>query len=247
MKAIEKPQIVISSALILLLALIALLLSATGCVGTRIDGDRDVITETRHPQSFSRVLSQGSFHVYIIHDSESRVEVKAESNIQPYLYTQSDGTTLTIGYKNGYSINEHYTVEVYVYTPDLNTVKLSGSGKIECYDFENEDITLSLTGSGMIKSGFVCSRLNASVSGSGDIRISGECDHTDLDVSGSGSIKTADLSGANCKATVSGSGQIVTAATATLNAYISGSGNVFYTGNPVISSHITGSGSVLRY
>ena len=124
MKAIEKPQAIIYTSLIILLALIVLVLTMSGCMSERIEGNRDLVTLERSSQPFSEVISSGSFNVRIIHSAETRIEVKGESNILPHLVTFSNGTSLTIKYSDGYNMHEHYPVEVFVYTPVLNAVKL---------------------------------------------------------------------------------------------------------------------------
>lgn len=129
MKAVEKPQVIIYTTLLILLALIVLVLSMSGCINERIEGNHDLITQERDAQPFSEVISSGSFSIKIIPSSETRIEVKGESNILPYLSTISNGTTLTVQFNNGYSIHEHYPVEVFLYTPFLQAVRLSGSGK----------------------------------------------------------------------------------------------------------------------
>lgn len=247
MKAIEKPQAFIYTALFILLALITLILALSGCMSERVEGNRDLMTEERTSLPFSEIVSQGSFNVTIIPSTETYVVVKAESNILPYLYTRSDGTTITVGYKNGYYIHEHYPVEIFLYTSEVRSIRLSGSGLVEYNGFHSADVNLQLSGSGSISADFVSERLEASISGSGNINLKGSAKNTSLNVSGSGTLNTINLRQENCTASISGSGNIKTFAAKTLDAHITGSGSVYYKGNPAISSHITGSGKVQPY
>jgi hypothetical protein len=247
MKAIEKPQTFINITLLILLAIIALIVIMAGCTSERIEGNHDLVTTERTTQPFSKVSSQGSMNVYIIQDSLTYIEVKAESNILPYIYTRSDGTSLSVGYTEGYAINEHYPVEVYLYTPDLQAINLSGSGTVECNGFISGNMNLLISGSGGISGDFDTETMSASISGSGNMALKGFATNTTFAVSGSGSIDSHALIQEHCAAIISGSGNITTAASKTLDATISGSGNIFYMGNPVITTHITGSGNVIRY
>ena len=247
MKSIERPQLVIYTSLLILLALIALIISMSGCVSERIEGNRELATEQRSALPFSEVNSSGSFHVSIIPASETRLEVKAESNLLPYLVTQSNGTTLTLRFNEGYRIHEHYPVEIFVYTPDLQSVRLSGSGNVECGSFSPERMYVNISGSGNVAGDFDTGELDAVVSGSGNLDLAGFATNTSFTVSGSGNINAQQMQQQYCTAHISGSGSIVTFASKTLNADISGSGNVLYLGNPAVSSHISGSGIVKRY
>lgn len=247
MKTIERPQLIISSALLLLLALIILMLSATGCVRERIEGNYNVITEERNSQPFSEVSSKGSFRVVIIPDDATWVEVKAESNVVPYIETWSDGTTLTVDYRNGYNIHEHYAVEVFLHTPVLESIRLSGSGKVESGSFSSDQVDLQISGSGNMDCAFIAASLTANVSGSGNLSIEGIAESSNLKISGSGKIDALNLNQQSCLANISGSGNIITNVNESLEARISGSGCVYYLGNPSITSHISGSGKVLPY
>jgi carbon monoxide dehydrogenase subunit G len=247
MKAIEKPQIIINTTLFILLATIVFILTMSGCMNERVEGNRDLMTEDRTSKDFTEVVSQGNFNVIIIPDSETRIVVKAESNILPYLYTTSNGTTLNVGFINGYAIREHYPVEVFLYTPDISSIRLSGSGNAECKGFSSDDVTLRISGSGSIEGDFVTENLDASISGSGNMNLDGIVKNSTLKISGSGNINTLDMSQENCGASISGSGKIIAAVSKTLDVHITGSGSIYYIGNPVITTHITGSGKVLKY
>jgi hypothetical protein len=247
MKAIEKPQAIINITLLILLAIIALIVLMTGCTSERIEGNHDLVTVERTSQPFSQVISQGSFSVIIISDSISRVEVKAESNILPYIYTMSDGTTITLGYTEGHNIHENYPVEIYLHTPVLQGINLSGSGTVESNGFISNSVNLKISGSGSINSNFNTENMDASISGSGNMVLTGFAKNTTFNVSGSGNIDAKALAQEHCFADISGSGNITTNANKSLDATISGSGNIFYLGNPVITTHISGSGNLIRY
>ncbi len=247
MKAIEKPQVIITTSLFILLAIIILMLMTAGCVSDSIEGNRDPVAQERPTQSFTDVVAQGSFTVFIVADTVNRVIVKCESNILPYLYTTTNGSTITIGYKSGYAIHEHNPVEVYLHMPVLHSAKLAGSGRVECSSLITNAVSLNLSGSGTITGDFIAVTLNAEISGSGNMELTGTAGTSQLTISGSGDIDAQDLAIEHCSADISGSGNIIAGVNKTLDAAISGSGNIFYHGNPAIASHITGSGKVERY
>lgn len=247
MKAIEKPQLIINTTLFILLALIALILMMTGCASERIEGNHDVIIQERNSQPFSEVISSGSFSVKIIPSTDTRIEVKGESNILPYLSTYSNGTTLTLKYNDGFNIHEHYPVEIFLYTPVLRAASLSGSGMMDCGNYTTDLVTLNISGSGGISGNFVADNINAIISGSGNMDLAGKVISGELSISGSGNINAQNLLLEHCSANISGSGNIITSVSKTLVATITGSGSIFYLGNPAITTHITGSGNLVKY
>jgi len=247
MKAVEKPQIILYTTLLILLLLIAIILTLSGCTSERIEGNRELITQERNTQPFSEVVSSGSFSVQIIPAVETRIVLKGESNILPYLTTYSNGNTLTLKYNDGYNMHEHYPVEVFLYTPVLQAVKLSGSGMVDCGSFRADAISLNISGSGGINGVFEAEELFAVISGSGNMDLTGTAMNGTLNISGSGNINAQNLLLENCTSNISGSGNIMTKVTGNLTATISGSGSVYYLGNPVVNTHISGSGNVVKY
>lgn len=227
--------------------LVLILLASAACMRERIEGNYDLISETRETSSFTGVVSKGNFRVYIIPGDVPSVELKGESNVLPYVETSVSGNRLVLEFRNGYNIREHYTVEVYITTPELNSIHLAGSGLVESGAFACDNADINLSGSGRIACGFIAENIEAVVSGSGILSINGQAGNGYLRVSGSGEIRAQECDLLNCDANISGSGNILVTVADELEAWISGSGCVYYMGNPGVISHISGSGKVIRY
>jgi hypothetical protein len=68
---------------------------------------------------------------------------------------------------------------------------------------------------------------------------------TDFVISGSGKIKSYKLEQQNCKAAISGSGDMYVNASRAIDASISGSGRVYFINHPLIHTSVSGSGCVV--
>lgn len=229
--------------------IVALLLASllTGCVRERIEGNYDVVIRHQASASFSEVVSEGNFRVFVFKSDSTHIEIKGESNILPYVDIYTASNRVHIGFRIGYNIREHYPVEVYLYTPELTAINLSGSGSIECEAFNCNKAEVMVSGSGSVECHFHAISMEARVSGSGGIEIEGEAENADLHISGSGRINARELELGKCNAYISGSGSTYVDVDDFIEAWISGSGCVYYRGNPAIVSHISGSGKVLRF
>ncbi|NVO18973.1 MAG: DUF2807 domain-containing protein [Bacteroidetes bacterium] len=247
MKTITKSEVAVTTALFLLISSLVLILLLSGCTYERIEGNNHLTNEMRNSDPFDEVISFGDFQVNILPDSVTTLEIKAESNILPYLYTISDGSTLRIGYRNGFNIHAHFPVEVIVHTPHARILRLQGSGSIKCNGFNEPDVKLYLSGSGSMNCGFSAGSLKAEIAGSGEMELSGSVTSSDFRISGSGNIQSLEMPQKSCSANISGSGDVYVAASEQLDVHISGSGNVYYSGEPQISSSISGSGKVKKY
>jgi hypothetical protein len=215
-----------------------------GCVV----GNNRIAVEERIVGPFSRVASYGSFVVNVDIGDDYSLTVEADENLLPYIRTSIEGNTLILETRSGRCIRSSEPVTINVVTPNIERLKLAGSGVINANNFTSDELELELTGSGVIECRrIVIDYLLAEVTGSGVIELSGTTETTDFSISGSGLIKAIDLSTKRCYASISGSGNIYTYVNELLDVRISGSGNLYYDGNPQIRQNITGSGSVRRY
>ncbi len=250
---------------ILIVVFGAILLWSSGCHKPYgIGGNNQVTTETRQVFSFDNIVNEGSFNVYITHDSIYQVIVEAESNLIPHIRTLVNGNTLIIDTRE--SLNNHSPMNIYVKTPKLYGVDLSGSGLISIDSLSTDHLNVEISGSGNINGEIVANNtvnakisgsgniflelyttnIETKISGSGNIDLSGESNTGTHTISGSGNINSYNFVQKECFAKISGSGNMYLNVSDYLDANISGSGSIFYLGNPQVTVKITGSGSVIH-
>ncbi len=228
------------------LTAIGLLLTTSGCwEDFTISGNGIEATEGRVITEFNELKSSGLFDVHITSGNDYEVVVNAESNIIPYIETYVTGSTLHLDIRGIHNVKTHLPMQVFVTTPQMRSVKQSGSGAITTGYFEADNFELFISGSGSITTAVNASVVDAGISGSGKIQISGTATQTNFNISGSGKIDSYDLETQNCDARISGSGDVYVSASDFIRANISGSGNVYYIGSPNLESHVSGSGKII--
>lgn len=238
MKKTTKIQIV--------LALFVLLFGTSSCLDEMfIEGNGIVRTEMRDAEGFNEIASSGDFIITVMPGNSYSVEITAESNFLPYISTNVDGQTLKIRTTGIHSLRQNEPIEIFITTPVLNGLSLSGSGLIETGSFMSDDFDLSLSGSGDIKTKISSDKVKANVSGSGTIFIEGDAINSNFVISGSGKIRTYNLLQDRCEAVISGSGDMYINASQFIEAHISGSGRVYFVSHPIVHSSISGSGDVV--
>jgi hypothetical protein len=224
------------------------IISCDDWLNDRIEGNNKVISKTREVSSFNEVVSMGNFNVTItIADSTSLI-VSAEENLFPFIITSVRGQKFYAEVKEDYQLDNNKPIEIILTTPNLEGVKLTGSGVILCDSLATDLFSAEITGSGVIEFSKVTAKdVIGDILGSGEIFISGETDRSEFYISGSGNIQCLDLFQTDCYSNISGSGNVYTHVNDYLEVDISGSGSVYYTGSPEIDSYITGSGEVTRF
>ena len=239
-----------------------LIMAGCGKSAIRIKGNGNVGSETRSLSSFNMIENEGAFDVYIIQDSVYEVTIEAESNLIASVRTEVQGSTLNIYTKE--NLKTHYMIKLYIHTPDVNSVRLSGSGLIDLGNVFTDNLEVVLSGSGDIRGsvnadytsvgingsgtanmGLICNEVHTSISGSGDMYFSGQAETAYFNISGSGSIRAYEMQLENCYTDISGSGDMFVNVSGLLDVKISGSGSVHYIGYPEIHTNISGSGSVI--
>jgi len=213
-----------------------------GCIW----GNETITTETRDLNYFDGVSLEGSYEVFITQEDKSEVTIETDENLMEYIKTRVSGEILYVETKNLKCLRPSDKIKVFVSTPDIYEVNLSGSGLIQCDTLSSESLYVRISGSGDIKLNMDVVEFEANISGSGDMVLTGVADESDIRVSGSGKIQALDLLQQKCSINISGSGDARVNVEELLNVKVSGSGSVYYLGDPELSVSITGSGKVIK-
>lgn len=225
----------------------AILLVTSSCIDDiRVKGNGIEATEGRIVSEFVKVKSSGSFEVHITKGDEFEVIVSADENVIEYIDTYVSDGVLKLDTRGTLSINNKLPMEIFITTPVLEGIKLSGSGNITSDYFLSDKMDIILSGSGKITTAFETDEVDVDISGSGEIELSGFASKADFRISGSGNIDASELSTVDCYTSTSGSGDMWISIEQFLEAKISGSGNVYYYGEPDVETHISGSGNVMN-
>lgn len=210
------------------------------------EGNHDVRGESRRAEGFDQIVSSGDYKVFVQQGDAYAVEVWAESNLLPVIETEVIDHRLIIRTRGMRSLLHNHPIEVFITTPLLNGLLLSGSGMIKTGKFTSEQFHIILSGSGDIDTQVSTHSMSAHVSGSGNIYLQGDVKEGQFVISGSGNIKSFEARQRNCEAIILGSGNMYLNTVESIDARITGSGKVLYINHPIVNKNIYGSGNVLN-
>lgn len=214
----------------------------------KVTGEGPIVLTERTLPSFSTIDIRVPADIYYHTSTEYKIQIQAQQNITALLESNVSGNILLLRY-NLYKKVKAKGVRIDVTSPQLNIIRLSGTGRFYAPALiEADEFQISLSGSGNAEiDSLTANDLNTSVSGSGHLMIRNGSAHTvEIEVDGSGNVDITGVTAANVLTHTSGSGAIRVTATEKLDAHISGSGNVFYKGSPEVKTEISGSGSVQK-
>ncbi|QHL88169.1 hypothetical protein GU926_12285 [Nibribacter ruber] len=235
-----------------LLTALLLLIVASALASFTFSATALLDQEDRSIGAFTMIGLAFPAHVEVRKGSTHSVKVEGDAKDLKELITEVKDGKLLIKRKDSdnwisWGSNDSKPVRVYVTTPTLEAVSVSGSGKLVAQDtFKGASMSLAVSGSGSITMSTDVDKLTSKISGSGTIHLKGEGKSTSASISGSGSLKGYDFETETASVSISGSGSCEINAKATLKSIISGSGRVYYSGSPSVDSRVSGSGSVKR-
>ncbi|ENL0204298.1 DUF2807 domain-containing protein [Salmonella enterica] len=176
-----------------------------------IEGNGEIVTQSRLTKEFTSVIVEGSVDVNITCCVNPYLEIIGDSNVINLISTTIKLGVLHIECKGSFSIQKPIIVNCSTYI--LTEASVRGSGDIAMFDLDQEQLSLCVQGSGDISSTGKIKRLKAVVQGSGDI----DC---------------SDLYALMSDVAVHGSGDIRVFSTDMLTAECLGSGDIKVYGNP---------------
>ncbi len=234
---------------IFLIAGVAILTMACAVnFGNPTIGSGKLITEDRSVSDFTSIDVSCSADLQLEQGSPLKVSIEGEENIVPLIETTVSGSTLHIDTQPNTPILTTRRLIVHVTVPELDSLRLTGSGDAAVSAWKAGSLELEATGSGdIVFNTLQADSLTAHTSGSGDITIrGGQAGSQSIRTSGSGDYSAGSLQGSVAEVVTTGSGDVTVWAEDKLTASSSGSGDIAYYGSPRLNEHESGSGDVYR-
>ena len=201
------------------------------------EGGSKKTSEYRKVSPFVSIELQGSPTVYYQQGKDVSVKVVGYADDVKNIETKVTGDCLAIRFKNhklmSFSLGSvrHRDVKIYVTSPDLTGIQVTGSGDfIVSGLLDTDKMTVNLKGSGDIKiPSMICDHLITDVVGSGDVDIKeAKAQTVKIGLVGSGDVKMGLKKVKKTDVTVKGSGDVSLFFTdcQTANCSLQGSGDI---------------------
>lgn len=200
------------------------------------------LSEVRTLENFTKINAKGVGDIYLI-NGEQNIVVEAKSGSLKKLKTELEGNVLNIYEEKNSKLKN---TKIYITSPDLNSVKLSGAGNIISKDtLHYNNLNLEIVGAGDVDLIVNSFNLKTNIRGAGDVKLRGKSIVHEIDVAGAGDLIASELQTEVTNARVAGAGDIHVNATEELNVNVSGAGDVFFENEPKKKNiNISGAGDI---
>ncbi len=228
---------------IMLLLILCLIIAASGCTINGW-GSGNLTNETKDANGARQVTLDGMGTIVLKQGNKESLTIEAEDNIIPHIQSKLEGDKLSISYDTN-TPTPTKDVKFYLTVKDINSIIISGAGKIQSEGFKTKTMRISMDGAGNGDlAGLNLEKLTVNIAGAGKMILDGKCTEQTITISGAGNYDAKDLATETTTINIDGAGKGTVNAAKVLNAIISGAGNLNYLGSPQVNQQISGGGSV---
>ncbi|MDP1622024.1 MAG: head GIN domain-containing protein [Bacteroidales bacterium] len=211
-----------------------------------MQGDGNVLKETRKVTAFDGIEVSGAFDIILKQGAVEEVTVEADANLLPVIRTDVVGGILRIETKK--PVRKVTVMKVYVTVKDLKIIDVSGAVDIDTDGMlAVPELRIEASGASDSKLNIEVQNLKLDCSGASKMKFSGSAVNVKMDLSGASDIFGYDLLAESYDIDISGAGNAQINVSKRIRAGISGAGSVKYKGSPSeIDQHVSGAGSIKR-
>ncbi|SDL29535.1 head GIN domain-containing protein [Kriegella aquimaris] len=198
---------------------------------------------------YSGLKVSNAFNVYVtFSETEEKIEIEANENLQDKISVQKEGNDLVIKMKRHTVVRGKSTLDVYIKTKKISNFDISGASEIT---LENElvaqDVHLELSGASEFYGALNVEQLQLRASGASNLDLFGNADQLDASLAGSSELKDYDLIVKALDLRLSGASEAFVSVTETIDISASGASTLYYKGDAIIRDEsLSGSSNVKK-
>lgn len=221
-------------------------LTTSGCMFVGgVDGNGNVVKETREISSFDALNVGGAFNIILTQGNSESLEIEADENLLPIIKTSVKGKTLYVTTEE--NIRNSKALNLYISFKVLERLDISGACDIEsAHRLSFSTLKIEASGASEIDLDLTAEVLLCDYSGASEIELAGKVGECEFELSGASEIDAYDLVAGKIELKASGASEAKLHATESLKVRASGASSVRYMGNPNVDSNVSGAGSVKK-
>jgi hypothetical protein len=225
-----------------------ILLGCTGLMGTcvfdgGVEGDGNVVKESRAVEGFTALQAGSAFEVFLLQGEEESLTIEADQNLMQYIVTEVKNGQLRL--YSTENIRKAEKLNVYISFRSLEAISVSGAVDLQGVPgMHFGELLLEGSGASRMLLDMEASSLRANVSGASTLELSGQAGKAVFEISGASRLNAGDLLVSDCRLEASGASHAGIHVADKLLAEVSGASSVKYRGSPAVAKDVSGAGSL---
>lgn len=213
-----------------------------------VKGDGNITTENRAVSGFKEIEISSAIDIQLMPGNSPSVKVEIDNNLQSYIEVYTRGSVLHIRQKDNTSLNTSQRVKVYVTTPALERLAVSGACKLTATDTirSNGNLDIAISGASEADMTIKAAGLSLDLDGASVANLKGDVQDLEVDASGSCNLNAFGLSAANVDIKLEGASSAQVYPGAKLIADANGASKIFYKGNVAPAYTLNGASSISK-
>jgi hypothetical protein len=201
----------------------------------QVNGDGNVVTETRNVGDFDQVRGTNGLDVFLTEGTENKVMIEADENLQPIIETEvRDGKLIITTLEN---IGRSKAKKVHITYTNLTAIEASSGADVEGRSVvKSQSLSLSASSGSDLKVEIFSQDVTAQTSSGADITVSGKAANLYAQASSGSDLNAKNLLVATCEAKASSGADITVHVKERLATEASSGGDINYYGNPATVS-----------
>ena len=229
--------------------LLATVLLVSSCDTESIRVSDTISTRQYSFSNYEALELSGDFNAFVtFSETEERIEIEANDNIQSKIRVSQDGNTLKIRLENNVALRGNATMNAYITTRNVSRYRVSGDSSVE---LENlliaNTVTVDLLGDSRFYGELDTNNLSVDVKGDSVIDVFGTAGTANVDLSGDSTIKDYDLGVEDLTIDMSGDSSAYLSVNGTIDIDASGDSALNYRGDAeIIRQRLSGDSRIQK-
>ncbi len=233
----------------LIFGLLATALIVSSCETESIRASNEISTREYSFSDYSRLQVSGDFDAFVrFSDTEERIEIEANSNLQDKIIVSKDGNTLRIRLENNINVRGNATMKAYITTRNISDYRVSGDSYLELENvLQTDNVSLDVTGDSRFIGEIEATTLLVDLKGDSEVDVFGTAKALNADLSGDSELKDYDMSVEDLILKLTGDSEAFLSVSETIDIDASGDSVLNYRGNAeIIRQRLSGDSKVKK-
>lgn len=232
-----------------LFGLLATALLVSSCDSESIRASDEISTREYSFSDYSGLRVSGDFDAFVrFSETEERIEIEANENLQDKIIVSKEGSTLWIRLENNVNVRGNATMKAFITTQNISDYQVSGDSYVELENvLTSDNVSLDVTGDSRFTGEIEATTLFVDLKGDSEVDAFGTVNTLNAELSGDSELKDYDMNLEDLILKLTGDSEAFLSVSGTIDVDASGDSVLNYRGEAeIIRQRLSGNSKVRK-